>query len=368
MTYFDTKAAAEAFDPTPDPAPQFVGFHTPYGDWLGAKVAAQPAHDNQIEIATGEHYARVYAQVATPASVTELGLLPDQGSSVDVTPAWNKVLATGFDRWFFPRGTYYWKSEPDFITAPMILSGASKVGTIHKKAWKSANHDTGIFNIRSSDVKIESMMFQGTPEAQGIVGSVRTGWGCHVGIVSPQDAGGNYLTISHHLIRDCNFTSEPTAATVGGALGTGAAIAQNVLLRGAPTGADGATIRTVAIENCTFFGCEYQALGVVSVGGLRISGGAFAQAGGKTAKIYLTGTAAQPSRNCVVDIDAVATGVLFEYATLCRVDAASFEADANGVGNIRFSSVSSKCRTRGHRTNVSITLDVTPYDGGHSDA
>lgn len=71
-------------------------------------------------------------------SALQLEFVPND-ATVDSTPAFNQALTRGESQIEFPQGTYYFKTPPQRITSPLMISGAGVNTTNFRRVYDEAD-------------------------------------------------------------------------------------------------------------------------------------------------------------------------------------------------------------------------------------
>lgn len=202
----------------------------------------------------------------------------NQGSGVNMTTALNLAIAdlsaTRF-KLLMENGEYYFNSLPNDITAHMQILGAGRGKTFLYKNWASAADDDGIFNFRdgSTNSRVTGLTAYATSASQ----SGGFGTGCIVSAV-PTVSG----SVDGLQLRDLWLSSQAPA--------TQAYTHSNIHFNGEARNGAPIGIRDTIIENCALFGCEDSALILRGVVACSVHGGGSFPAGGKSGRLYISGS------------------------------------------------------------------------------
>ena len=347
---FKQKSDAVASNPASDPS--FVQFLSQSGlapdsggqQWLGRKVGSAPSHDNYITIASGAIYERVPAVPSTPASVTELGMIPNQGSGVDMTPYFNKVLTaaknSGFKNWYVPLGGYYFNTQPNAIDFEQFrIRGHNRLGSVLYKNFVSNGTADAILSFRKGYFSVAELGFVGMTGSQLNVSGTLYGSGS---MISAVYQSGDPEYIGYCSVSDCNMTSDVTATDGHG--GTGACVYTNIYLDGS-AGAVPA-VRAMTLNNIVVFGAETASVMFLSTQGIIWNGGETSRAGGKSGKIYIEGTSGVKAAYTQINLAAISDGVQMIYTDGGLIQAGEFNA-----GVVSFASTCIGTTTMGYLGN-----------------
>lgn len=348
---FVTKADAIAFNPAT--APGYIRFLSQSGlspsnggqEWLGKKVAVAPSHDNYITITEGSIYERVPAEPASPASVTELGMIPGQGDTVDMTPFFNKVLAaaknSGFKNWFVPAGAYHFNTAPNAIDFEGFrLRGHNRFNSVLYKNFVSGGGTAqGILAFRKGYFSVGELGFIGLKGSQQNNAGALNGTGSFISAVYQS---GDPEFIGYCSISDLNMTSDVTATNGSG--GQGACIYTNIYLDGSAGSAPG--VRAMTMNNVVLFGAEAAAAMFKSTQGIMWNGGETSTAGGKTGSIYIDGTPTVKAAYTQLSLATISDGIFMNHTEGGIIQAGQFIG-----GVINFQSTCTGTMTMGHLGN-----------------
>ena len=327
---FVTKASAEAYTPN-GTDPDYIRFLSETGldpsnggqDWLGKKGGAEPSHANWIRnrAGAGSYYERVPASPRVPAGLWEFGVegRPNQGSGVNATTAFNKMLVaaanSGFKSYQFPPGQMYFNSRPNDIEVPGLeLYGPGMRDTnAYYKNFESGGTIDAILNFRLRNFRVRDFRFVGIAGSQNAGGT--SGTGCFLSVVSDDPA----QNIGYFEIDDIECTSD-------GTLPNGhACVYVNIALQGLVGANPGYAVRSANIRGLKLFGGEIGALWLDNCTNMEITGQGTFLAGGLSGKVLITGTSTYPCTGNLIDFAHISDGLTSYEASHNVVRAAKWD-------------------------------------------
>jgi hypothetical protein len=285
-----------------------------YSSVAGVK-AISPGSVVDASVATG---TKLYNRVYAIASFLDFGAVADGATSN--TAALNAVIAAAAlspttMKVFVPRGVYYFNTQPNNITAPIMLVGEGRNTTYFVRNYSGASNDVGLLNFRATGQSsaVEDLLI--------CSGNSTTG-GCLISVVQPSSGDGGDWCRFNNL----RLTS---SVAVGGAGNSHAfALYFDGSARTSPLG-----LRSTWVQDCIIFGGTSGAAYIKSVVNFNWMNTPTYSGGGTSGMVVLTGTSAVNSYNVTIQGPAIYSMDL-DYCQHVVIDTAEMNGWVTNTTNV----------------------------------